>query len=61
MVPWWARHSAFPRQELKEMVEAEVEDMAELQRERFFALCDSKCEPGKNVQSNAKVQIPAAS
>ena len=47
VVPWWARHTAFPRQELKEMVEAEVDDMAEITRERFYALCDSKCEPGK--------------
>ncbi len=48
VIPWWARHkTGLAANETKQMVEDEVEDLSELQQERFFNLCDSKCDSGK--------------
>ena len=42
----------FPASELKRAVEEAVENMPKEDRERFFRLCDSKCEEGEEGLEN---------
>ncbi len=51
VVPWWARKEAaaepFPGTELKRAVEEAVDMLDERDSQRFWALCDSKCQQGR--------------